>query len=348
MAEPDTASGDADDAAGGAPARDVTLGLVVTCYTMERLEDVLRLLDSVVGQTSPVDRVVIVVQQSRELLHALRPVVARLGEGRGTLQFLETAAGVSRARNVGIRELTTDIIAFVDDDSVLCGDWAAATRHFYREHPGAIGTAGAIEPLWDSPAMEWFPRDLYWMLSCTYWEFTAPVRVRNGYGANMSYRREAFLHGRCFSEACGVGAWGSTGWRGVGGEEPELALRVCRATEKPIMFVPDIRVWHRVRRYRLRPKNLLRRAYWDGRLKAALSRRESGERDVLRTEFSLLREIARAQLGRLGGLFSHPGVVLRQTTLVCVVVFMVGLGFLEGKLRRQRLVCAVDGGARKE
>ncbi len=207
-------------------ARDFTVGVVVTCHAPERLPDVLRLLDSIRRQTSAIDAVAVVVQRSREVLESVHRAVAQWSCPNVKVVFQEADSGVSRARNAGVEELTSDIIAFVDDDSVLADDWAEATRLFYSSRPDAIGVAGAILPLWDTTAMEWFPRELYWMLSCTYWMGTCPTPVRNGYGANMSFRREAFDGGRYFSESIGISGWGSGGWRGMGGEEPELALRV--------------------------------------------------------------------------------------------------------------------------
>jgi len=342
----DPSSADGSSHGQSAAANGISIGVVVTCYSMDRLVDVLRLIGSIRGQTSPVDELVLVVQQSQELLRALRPELDGLAPTHVTLRFLDVARGVSHARNTGITEITSDVVAFVDDDSILAADWAAATRSFYHEHPGVIGVAGAIIPLWDAAAMKWFPRELYWMLSCTYWAWSHPVPVRNGYGANMSFRREAFLCGRCFSEGCGVGAWGTSGWRGMGGEEPELALRVVRETAKPIMYVPAIRAWHRIRPYRLRAKTLVRRAYWEGRLKAALSRGAAGSTGVLTTEFSLLRLMLRAQSDRLVLLLTRPLTALRQEALVITVVATVGIGFVEGKLRRDRLVCLDDRDSR--
>jgi glycosyltransferase involved in cell wall biosynthesis len=318
-----------------------TLSLVVPCYTPKRLDDIFRLFDSIASQTSRIDEVVVVVQQSRELMELLHSRLERWASAPIRLLFLDATPQVCMARNAALSEVNSDIIAFVDDDSALDEDWAAATKAFYCSRPDVIGTAGAILPLWDSPAMAWFPRELYWMLSCTYWTWTSPVPVRNGYGANMSFRREAF-DGRRFSEACGIGAWGTGGWRGVGGEEPELALRVTEATGRPILYVPDIRVWHRVRAHRLRTKSLLRRAYWEGRLKAALSHRELRTPGVLHTEVGLLREMWRAQISRLRLLMAHPRLALRQQHVVLLAVTAVGLGFLEGRLRRERLKSVGD------
>ena len=322
-----------------------TLGVVVACYSLERSDDILRLIGSIRGQSSAPDEVVFVVQRSRQLFDLVRDATAQMSGPRVMLRFLDTSRGVSHARNAGIRELSTDIVAFVDDDSVLTDTWAADTREFYRSRPDAIGVAGAILPAWDSPAMEWFPRELFWMLSCTYWTSTTPMPVRNGYGANMSFRREAFEACGGFSESIGVAAWGSSGWRGRGGEEPELALRVRAATGRPIVFVPDIQVWHRVQAHRLKSRSLVRRAYWEGRLKAALSRGTHQPTGVLDTERSLLREMGWAHFARLRLLGARPGLAVRQQLTVVSVVAVVALGFLDGYIRRARIASGSGSGA---
>lgn len=317
-------------------AQDVTLGIVVASYAPERLEDILRLLESIEGQISPIDEVVVVVQQSRELLASVSQALARLTRSQTSLLFLEVASGVSQARNAGLRTLKTDVIAFVDDDAVLTDDWALATRRFYSGRADAVGVAGAILPLWDSPAMEWFPHELYWMLSCTYWTWTSPMPVRNGYGANISFRQVAFEDGREFNESFGISGWGQAGWHGIGGEEPELSVRVTAATGQPILYVPDIRVWHRVEPYRLQWRSMVRRAYWGGRTKAALSRDPTLPPSLLDTERDLVPEMARAQVERVRVLGAHPLVALRQEGAVLLVVAVFALGLVDGRFRRHR------------
>ncbi len=313
-----------------------TISLVVPCYSSERFQDILALLDSVERQTRPLDELIIVVQRSQALRSQLE---ARLADGvssGGRLIFLELEPQVSRARNAGIEEARGDIIAFVDDDAVLFDDWAERTRETYALRQDIIGVAGAIVPLWDSPAMAWFPRELYWMLSCTYWTSPTPVRVRNGYGANMSFRREAFASGRRFDDSLGIAGWGTAGWRGVGGEEPELAVRVVRETGRAILYVPDIRVRHRVMSYRLALRNLARRAYWEGRLKATLARRFRNESGVLSTEHSLLKDIGVGYARRLLLMARQPLTALKQQAMISLALACVAAGYMAGMLTGSR------------
>ena len=309
-----------------------TISLVVPCYSLERLQDILSLLDSVERQTHQVDELIIVVQRSQPLRSQLEARLAGSSTPGWRLIFLELEPQVSRARNAGIAEARGNIIAFVDDDAVLSEDWAEKTCETYALYQDIIGVAGAIVPLWDSPAMAWFPRELYWMLSCTYWTSPTPVRVRNGYGANMSFRREAFASGRRFDDSVGIEGWGTAGWRGVGGEEPDLAIRVVHETGRAILYVPDIRVRHRVMSYRLAPRNLARRAYWEGRLKAILTRRFRTESGVLGTERSLLKDIAVGHARRLPLMITHPRTTLKQQAAISLALACVAVGFFAGKL----------------
>ncbi len=317
-------------------ARHTSISVIVACYSLDRLNDLFALLQSIELQTEPIDELIVVVQRSRELLDALQPALGRLQHCRVVVRFLAEAAGVSLARNAGVAEASCDVVAFVDDDAVLMSDWAAATRAFYERWPDAIGAAGAILPLWDSPTMAWFPRELYWMVSCTYWTATSPTPVRNGYGANMSFRREAFDNGRRFDETIGIGGWGVSGWKGMGGEEPVLSLRVASETGRPILYAPDIRAGHRVKAYRLGLKNLARRAYWEGRLKAVLSGMSTGGPPALDMERSLLRQMVRIAAARLGRFPRQPITAVRQQGVVLLLVGVVALGFAVGVVRRDR------------
>ena len=309
-----------------------SISLIVPCHSTERYDDLVRLVGSAESQISPIDEVIFVVQQSVDLNGRLRTLLRTSALCRMETLFLAGKPGVARARNAGVERAKSDIIAFTDDDAELAPDWALQTRRAYREHPQMVGLAGSILPLWDSPAMDWFPRELYWMLSCTYWDTSMAIPVRNGYGANMSFRRSAF-DDRRFDESLGVGAWATGAWRGMGGEEPELCLRLQRETGMKILYVPEVRVWHRVRPYRLAARTIASRAYWEGRFKAMLERMTGAGEDVLGTEHAVLRMVADNSIARLGMLRSHPLLALKQQATVTLAVTAVLCGYAEGRLR---------------
>lgn len=309
------------------------VSVIVPCYSQDRLEDIMRLLDGIEDQSRPPHEVIAVVQQSEALRAALAKRVSLSRTTDWEILFLDGQPGVSKARNAGVERASGDIISFVDDDAVPQKDWIERTAEAYVQRPDMIGVAGAIMPLWDSPKMAWFPRELHWMVSCTYWTSSLPMPVRNGYGANMSFRREAFDDGRRFDETLGIGPYGSEGWRSVGGEEPEFSIRVTHSTEKLILYVPGVQVKHRVRPYRLALRTIARRAYWEGRFKALLARSARSDDDVLQTERFLVRILIGNSLKRIGLLFIKPYTAMRQQFTVFFVLMCVVCGYVEGRLR---------------
>ena len=119
----------------------------------------------------------------------------------------------------------------------------------YAQDSSVIGVTGPILPLWEQESMSWFPRELYWIFSCTYWDMAEKTEVRNGYGTNLSFRREAFNSGERFRTSLGVKGGGQRGWQEPGAEEVEFSLRVRRKTGKHIVYNPRVRVKHKVYRY---------------------------------------------------------------------------------------------------
>ena len=61
-----------------------------------------------------------------------------------------TEAGLSRARNTGIRETTGSIIAFTDDDCIVPDHWIADIVRALRVRPrGRSLLYGCVQPLPD-------------------------------------------------------------------------------------------------------------------------------------------------------------------------------------------------------
>ena len=52
--------------------------------------------------------------------------------------------GPRAARNVGIREAKSDLVAFLDDDCIPDSDWCAAAREFMDLNPDCTGAGGLI------------------------------------------------------------------------------------------------------------------------------------------------------------------------------------------------------------
>ena len=306
------------------------VSIITTCYTLDRLKDVTELLDSIQAQSYKNTETLIVTERSAELTDSISRYIAERGYPHMQVLYNEGEWGSYPSRNLAIKQAKGEIIAFVDDDAILFPDWVEEMAETYAQDNSVVGVTGPILPLWEQDSMSWFPRELYWIFSCTYWDMTEKTEVRNGYGTNLSFRREAFNSGERFRTTLGVKGRGQRGWQEPGAEEVEFSLRVRRKTGKHIIYNPRVRVKHKVYSYRMSTKFIAKRAYWEGYAKAMLNRwyRPGGEA-VLSTEYELLRRILFKLLPRtLGRLFRQPVTGWRQLWVVAVVLSCVAGGYL--------------------
>lgn len=140
----------------------------------------------------------------------------------------------------------------------------------------------------------------------------------------MSFRRVAF-------EQCGLffNEFGSH--KGPMAEDNEFSLRVRAKTGRNIVYCPNVRLWHRVHKYRASQGFIKDRAYWIGRsrrmLKKLYPRAEKG-RDLLSQEHQLLKRIlTRLFPNILKTLFTNPITAWRKLTITITALFFVTLGY---------------------
>ena len=72
-------------------------------------------------------------------------------------------------------------------------DWIACLVDVYEE-TDAIAVGGDVWPNWQGKRPDFFAEEFYWLVGCVKPGFAEDgEEVRNTYGSNISYRREAFL-----------------------------------------------------------------------------------------------------------------------------------------------------------
>lgn len=307
------------------------VSVITTAYTLDRLKDITELLDSLNAQTYKNTETLIVAERLPELADSIKSYIAEKGYANMRVLFNQGEWGSYPSRNLAIGEAKGDIIAFVDDDAIPFPDWVEQTVKVYDEDSSVVGVTGPILPLWQDKSMKWFPRELYWIFSCTYREVAERTEVRNGYCTNLSFRREAFDSCGLFKSSLVGEGWGKSDWQQPAAQETEFCLRAKRGTGKRIVYDPAVRVRHKVYGYRLSSGFLARRAYWEGYAKAMLNRwyRDGGGEAVLSTEYELLRRILlKRLLPTVGRLFRQPATAGRQLWAVIVVLSGVAGGYL--------------------
>lgn len=224
---------------------------VVLC-TRDREELLRAALASVLAACDRVaDRLAeVVVVDNAPRTGATRAVVDELADPRITY-VLEPRAGLSRARNTGVRASTADVIAFTDDDVLVDADWLDAVLRGFSRGP-RVGCVTGLVPTaeLDTEAQHFFDRKVRWSSSCTprLYDLTTSEGVLYPYsaglfgtGANFAVSREAFTALVGFDEALGAGA------PTRGGEDLDWFVRTLLAGFT-IAYEPAAVVWHRHRR----------------------------------------------------------------------------------------------------
>lgn len=116
----------------------VTFDLIVA--TVERTSELGRLLDSLEAQAHPGFRVIVVDQNPDD---RLTPILA--AHPRLELLHLRSPLGLSRARNVGLRASTADVVAFPDDDCEYPDGLLDRVAAELERDPGLDGLTGVAD-----------------------------------------------------------------------------------------------------------------------------------------------------------------------------------------------------------
>ena len=125
-----------------------SLSLDVVIATRNRPDALALSIPLILGQSRPPDRLVIV--DSSDDHAAVQAAVAGATRGwTGPVQLLRSGAGLPHQRNIGLREVTADIVLFPDDDSMLYPGTIAEILSVYgRDTGGQIaGVCTATAPL---------------------------------------------------------------------------------------------------------------------------------------------------------------------------------------------------------
>ncbi|MFQ6020227.1 MAG: glycosyltransferase family 2 protein [Dehalococcoidia bacterium] len=307
------------------------LSIIVTSYTLDRLQDLQELLDSLHSQSYRDTEVIFVGEKDRELCSKVKAYAQSRDMPNLRVVFNDGTPGCSAARDVGISHARAEIVAFIDDDALAPPDWAEQIVRSFSDR-SIIALTGPAQPLWVHEQMSWFPEELYWIIGCTGWAEVDGVRdVRNVWGMNMAFRREAFALAGCFSQDMGA-----VQGKRLHGEEVDLSLRVRKETGQRIVYNPQVKVMHKAHGRRLSAKWISKTSYWTGYTRHALkglSKRYGVEEDFLSVERRLLGRILKGLLPRtLVALFLRPRRSLITLWIVVMALAFVAAGYLSHTL----------------
>lgn len=173
----------------------------------------------------------------------------------------ETKAGLSVARNAGIRVSSADYVAFTDDDAEPNSNWLDRILARFQEHPDDVGMVGGdVVPVWELERPAWLGDPLLRPLSAGLKWSTEPRFLRSGewlVEVNSGYRKSALERLGGFPE--NLGRVGDLLLSGDGG----LNVLIERAGLR-LFYDPAILVRHYIPASRMTKTWFRRRAFWQG------------------------------------------------------------------------------------
>jgi glucosyl-dolichyl phosphate glucuronosyltransferase len=316
-----------------------TVSVVIPAYTMDRWELLKKGVESARRQTAPVDEVVVAIDNNDELLVRaqtewrdaegvpVRVLANRHDDHLTGLEFHQRAYGTARrygagaARNTAVETVSSDIVAFMDDDAWAEPEWVEELLEVYRD-PSVVAVGGAPLPDYETSRPVWFPGNFDWVFGCAYEGLpTTTAPLRHLIGSNMSVRREALL---------AIG-----GFIGSDFDDLNVCMRLAgRYGDNRLYYAPRAVVHHHVPANRVSWRYFWRRCYFVNRDKVAAFQRMGSAANLLaERDFVLrsLRDRVRAEFRR--GLDRQPGAI-RSLAAMLAGIALAGAGHVVGRLRQ--------------
>ncbi|MFZ0160746.1 MAG: glycosyltransferase family 2 protein [Kineosporiaceae bacterium] len=308
-----------------APSDLLDVTVVICSYSPDRWPDLLAAVESVRAQRPRPAEVLVVIDHHHDLLSR----AATLDGVRAVPS--SRRPGLSGARNTGVQEARSGIVAFLDDDAVAEPGWLGALCAPILDGAAEV-VGGRADAVFPSGRPTWFPREFDWVVGCTYRGHpSGRVAIRNPIGCNMAFRADALAQAGPFREDMGrIGA------RPLGCEETELCIRlVQRVPGARVIHQPAAVVRQRVPASRERVRYFLSRCYAEGLSKAMVAR-SVGRTEALSSERTYVRRTLPS--GVIRGL-ADAARLRRPDGLARAAAILVGfgattLGFARGRLAR--------------
>jgi glycosyltransferase involved in cell wall biosynthesis len=221
--------------------------ITVVVSTRDRPQQLRRCIAAILGNRHRELELVVVDSASRD--DSTHQVVSELAHNDGRVRYVhEARPGLSTARNRGLLEARTRLLAFCDDDAIVDPLWVSAiVRGFSRRSDLACVTGMLASASLERPAEQYYDRRLAWSMRCQPCLYTidgpgdpalypyAPGSL--GGGSNLAFATEVLGALGGFDESLGAGTPAG------GGEDLDIFVRLLRAGYA-VSYEPAALVWH--------------------------------------------------------------------------------------------------------
>jgi GT2 family glycosyltransferase len=310
---------------------DDRISVIISTFSTKRYNDLIDLFQGLSAQTYKNIEVIVIIDENVELYERLSQYIKSNNLTNISVVLNQKNYGLSYSRNLGVRMASGSIVAYIDDDALPFPEWAEQIKKTFEDMSvGAV--TGDVLPLWEEPSMSWFPKEIRWLVSCSY--IMTPDQhseVERGFGVNMAFRKELFQEIGVFDTNLGI-----SGNRWIGGEDTDMFLRISEAGKK-VIFNPQIRVLHKVPKTRISITNISKRAF-NGGTSVAVMRKIRPYRIRKSTEKQYLSRILfEFYPNAFRKVITQPSkALLKQIVYVSAVMAFQPIGFFYGNLKSWR------------
>jgi len=171
-----------------------TASVVICAYTEDRWSMLEAAIASAQRQTFAPEVIVVVIDHNPSLFARASAALPQWASAGGPpLVLLENAfdGHLGSARNTGVAQCSSEVVAFIDDDAAADPTWLETIVAPYRD--GAVhAVGGAPLPVYETKRPRWLPDQMNWVFGCAYDGLPAKLAPTTRLiGASMSVRRSS-------------------------------------------------------------------------------------------------------------------------------------------------------------
>lgn len=144
--------------------------------------------------------------------------------------------GLSRSRNIAIRESLSEIVAFTDDDCIVDREWLGSIMREYESDSSVMGVYGRVLPYGTGEPSMVCHCIIDSMERKTVDSPIIPYTVL-GHGNNMSFKKDVFRKTGLYIESLGAGTWMRAG------EDTDLTYLALKKRMK-FLYSPEPLLYH--------------------------------------------------------------------------------------------------------
>ncbi len=216
------------------------LSIVVCTYNRQKY--IRKTLEHLNDQSAPYGRyeVILVNNKSTDDTASICQNYMADNPSLNMVYVVEENQGHTYARNRGIEESSSDLIAFIDDDAFVRKDYVENIIDFFSRHESVAAIGGKIIPEYESSEPKWMSKYLLPLVSALDMGDQSKPFPKSKFpiGANMAYRKAVFKKHGQFDVALGRRGSGLEG-----GDEKDMIFRIKKADEQ-VFYVPNMEVRH--------------------------------------------------------------------------------------------------------